>query len=365
MSRRDDVASYRAAIIGLGRIASTVDDEVRGRPGTMLPYAHMACYRDLPQIEVVAGADPYPEQREAFRERWGVEGLYADYREMLAKEKPDIVSVCTSAKSRPGIVMACAEAGVRAIWAEKPISFSLAEADEMIAVCREQGIKLAINCSRHTDALWNQARALIDQGEIGPVLQVNGFGQANISHNGSHLLDLVRYLAGGDALWAFGEMESDEKAATDDDLRGNGYLAFDNGARAFVRMMPCGGADWEFEVIGERGRIRSISNGRDFEWWQVEPGRRWGEPVQCLFPQPQRMQSPGVRAVLDLIRCLESGGAPMCAGEDGRAALEMAIALRESHRRGGARVDLPLADRTLMIRSAETLQGDLPRALAR
>ena len=73
----------------------------------------------------------------------------------------------------------------------------------------------------------------------------------------------------------------------------------------------------------------------------------------------------GVRLVHDLIAALETGKRPNCGGEDGRAALEIAIGLRESHRRGICRVDLPLPDRTLAIRSAETLAGDLPVALRR
>ncbi|NPV09285.1 MAG: Gfo/Idh/MocA family oxidoreductase [Anaerolineae bacterium] len=356
---------YRVAIIGLGRIASTIDDEVRPGSGTLLPYSHMACYREVPQVEVVAGADPYAEQRHAFRARWGVDRLYADYREMLERERPDIVSVCTSARPRPGIVIDCAQAGVKAIWAEKPISFSLAEADAMVAACRDRGVKLAINCSRHWDVFWNTARDLIDAGEIGAVQQVTAYGQAGLSHNGSHLLDLVRYLAGAEVQWVFGEMESDAKAASDDDLQGNGYLAFDNGVRAYVRLMPAGGAYWEFEVIGERGRIRSIANGRDYEWWQIEPGGRHGEVVKRPFLRPARIQSPGVRAVLDIIECMETGREPKCSGADGRAVLEIAIAMRESHRRGGVRVSLPLEDRSLLIRSAETLGGDTPRALTR
>jgi hypothetical protein len=45
---------------------------------------------------------------------------------------------------------------------------------------------------------------------------------------------------------------------------------------------------------------------------------------------------------------------------DGRDALEIAIAMRESHRRGGVRVDLPIEDRGLLIRSLEAIRGDLP-----
>jgi predicted dehydrogenase len=358
------MARYRVALIGLGRIASTIDDEVQGDRSILLPYAHMACYREVAAVEVIAGADPFAEQRDAFGRRWGIERLYADYRELLAREKPDIVSVCTSAKPRPAIVADCARAGVKAIFAEKPIAFSLAEADAMIAVCKQHGVKLAVNCTRHYDATWNRARDLIDAGEIGSVLQVTAYGRSGISHNGSHLLDLVRYLAGGETTWVFGEMESDEKAVGDEDLMGNGYLAFDNGARAFVRMMPTGGAEWEVEVVGERGGFRRRLDRIEMAYWQVQPGRR-PETILREFPTPQRLQSMHLRAVLDLVECLDTGKEPRCNGEAGRAVLEIAIALRESHRRRGRRVDLPLADRTLAIRSAETLPGDLPVAIRR
>jgi predicted dehydrogenase len=359
------VDRYRVAVIGLGRISSTIDEEVIGNSAVMLPFSHMGCFREVPRVEVVAGADPYQEQRDAFAQRWGVTNVYADYREMLERERPDIVSVATSAKPRPNIVIDCARADVRAILAEKPIAFSLAEADAMIDTCREQGTILAVGCTRRWDAYWNAARALIDAGEIGQVLQVTAYGRAAISHNGSHLIDLVRYLAGGDVSWVVGEAESDAQAAADDDFMANGYLAFDNGVRAFIRTWPTGGAEWNVEVVGETGRLRSLDNGGEIEWWQTRPGDRSGAHVRRSFPRPQRIESMGVRLVHDLIAGLETGKRPNCAGEDGRAALEIAIGLRESHRRGICRVNLPLADRTLAIRSGETLAGDLPVALRR
>ena len=46
---------------------------------------------------------------------------------------------------------------------------------------------------------------------------------------------------------------------------------------------------------------------------------------------------------------IDEGTAPLCPGEYGREALEIAIGLRESHRRGGAKVELPLADRSLTV----------------
>jgi hypothetical protein len=67
-----------------------------------------------------------------------------------------------------------------------------------------------------------------------------------------------------------------------------------------------------------------------------------------------------VRTVRDILSSLENGTKPICDGDDALHALEIAIAMRESHRRGGQRVDLPLTDRSLRMNAAETLHGDTP-----
>ena len=132
---------YRAAVIGLGRMGSTFDDEIEWGGSIFLPYCHGPSYHAHPEVELVAGADPHDEQRAIFGRRWGLEAghLYADYREMLAEERPDLVSVCTTARVRHRIVVDCAAAGVRAIWAEKPLALTLAEADDMVDACRRHG----------------------------------------------------------------------------------------------------------------------------------------------------------------------------------------------------------------------------------
>ena len=163
---------------------------------------------------------------------------------------------------------------------------------------------------------------------------------AGLSHNGSHAIDILRYMAGGKVEWVFGEMESDEAAAGENDLSGNGYLAFDNGVRAYLRSMPTGAASWEVDVIGTEGRIRSLNNAEEFEFILTVPGGRRGRPrpAKVPFPWPVRMQGMGLTIVADLINAVETGQPPKCSGDDGRAALEVAVGLRESHRRGGTKV---------------------------
>ena len=363
------MSTYRAAVIGLGRMGSTFDDEIGQGGSIFLPYCHAPSYVASPLTELVARADPHDEQRRLFGERWGLGAgrVYADYREMLARERPDIVSVCTTARVRPAVVEDAARAGVRAIWAEKPIAFSLAEADGMVRVCREHGVALAVNCARRWNPFFSEARRMIEAGELGTILQVTGYGQCGLSHNGSHLIDIVRYMAGGEVAWVFGEMESDGAAAGENDLMGNGYLAFDNGARGYVRGMRCGPANWEIDVIGEQGRVRALADATGFELIRLEAGGRRGrgQAVTYPFPWPARMQGMGLTILEDLASAVEAGHPPRCSGADGLAALEVAVALRESHRRGGARVNLPVEDRSLAIRSAETLQGEQPARIRR
>lgn len=365
------MSTFRAAVIGLGRMGSTFDDEVSEGGSVFIPYCHTPSYVASPRTTLVAGADPHDGQRGTYGDRWGIsnEHLYADYRQMLEKEKLEIVSVCTTAKIRPQIVKDCASAGVKAIWAEKPISFSLAEADEMVDACDSNGVKLAINCARRWNPFFMTARQLIDQGELGEIVQVTAYASCGLSHNGSHLLDTIRYLAGGEGnvKWVFGEMASDEAAADDIDLPGNGYLAFEEGVRAYVCGTHTGVLGWEFEVIGTKGVIRSYNNGKRFEWRAKDESSssRRSETVIKNFPLPNQPQGMGLTTVHDILDSVENGGEPKCSGRDGRTALEIAIALRESHRRGGTKIQLPIKDRKLQILSAETLHGDEPAIVRR
>src|SRR5439155_5825878 len=138
--------------------------------GWLLPFSHMGAYAEVPEIEVVGAADLHPEQRHAFGARWGIaaEHLYASYGELLERERPDIVSVCTTAAPRAQIVLDIVRlvregrTAVKCIWAEKPLAISLADADAMVDACRDAGIVLIINAMRASDVYYRRARALID-----------------------------------------------------------------------------------------------------------------------------------------------------------------------------------------------------------
>ncbi|HKG25031.1 MAG TPA: Gfo/Idh/MocA family oxidoreductase, partial [Thermomicrobiales bacterium] len=139
------MGSYRAAIVGLSWIAADPAGPA-SHPvlGTATPYSHASAYAATPGVEVVAGCDIKPEARQAFERQWGDQWpgvrTYADYREMLAREQVEILSVVTPDHLHADAVLAGVEAGVRAIFCDKPLATSLADADAMIATVRERGV---------------------------------------------------------------------------------------------------------------------------------------------------------------------------------------------------------------------------------
>src|SRR5688572_4409045 len=110
---------YRVGVIGTGRIASTIQDEIEPSPFTfLLPYSHAGAYAAHPAAEIVAAADPNDERRADFGERWSVDRLYADYRQMLTAEALDIVSVCVPTRAHAEVIAAVASSGVRGVFME-------------------------------------------------------------------------------------------------------------------------------------------------------------------------------------------------------------------------------------------------------
>src|SRR5262245_35129575 len=188
---------YRAAVIGCGAIGSSIEDDLRDAAIRIgLPYGHAPAYRASARTTLVAGADVDPDRRRAFAQRWDLppERLYADYREMLARERPDVVSIATPTPLHAEMAFAAVEAGVRAIFLEKPIASSLADADRIVAACARAGVPLAINHTRRGDQLYRRARRLIAERTIGQLHSLIALFSDHLMWTGTHAFDLLNYL---------------------------------------------------------------------------------------------------------------------------------------------------------------------------
>ena len=339
--------TYRVGIIGCGRMASTMDDEKRRQPGRVpQPGVLAAAYGKAERTEVVAVADINRDRLADFSTRWGVQRIYSDYREMLAAESLDIVSVATHANLHAEMTVTAAEAGVKAVLCEKAMATSLHDADRMIDACRKSGTILSVLYHNRWDPLMVRVRDLVREGAIGELISIAGNMGPELVHEATHMFDLMRFWSGDEAAWVFGQLDGGRDPA--DDPGGSGYIRFEKGMHAFVNAVEGSPVGFEFDLVGSRGRIR-IGYHVD-ELWTVEEGLYEGRALLGRkIPQNIEARSGVVKAIEDLVTCIEEGTAPACAGEDGRKALEIALAFHVSHREGGAKVELPLEDTSLTV----------------
>ena len=345
MSKR--TRTYRVGIIGCGRMADTIDEEKRNGPGRLpQPTSLAGAYRQVCGTELVAAADTNRERLEAFSGRWGVDHLYGDYRKMLAEEALDIVSIATHAHLHRDMTVATAKAGVKGILCEKAMAANLAEADNMIEACDRAGTILSVHYHNRWDPMMVRTRQLVADGAIGRLISVAGNMGPALVHEASHLFDLIRFFSGDEVSWVFGHLDSDVPPS--DDPGGSGYMQLRGGAHAFVNATSGCPVGFELDLIGTEGRIR-VGYHVD-ELWTLIDGVYGGRVLAGRkIPQRVEFKSGTVRAIEELIECIEHGRESSCTGHDGRAALEIALAFHVSHQQGGVRVSLPLHHTELTV----------------
>ncbi len=351
---------YRAAIVGCGRKAATLDDEERCRINySIQPDTHAGACHEVPLVRLVAAADPNAPKRRLMQQRWGVPTVYADYREMLDREHPCLVSVTTRAPLHAQVTIAASAAGVKGVLCEKAMATSLREADAMIEACQRAGTRLIINHTRRWHPTYEQALGAVRSGAIGALRTIVGVCPGPLIHNGTHLFDLMR-LFGGDVAWVTGQVH----AGPGEDRPGRAMLQFAGGAVGFVDLDSALGLG--IELQGTTGRLLIDPAEEGFTIWEYRdpprsPGdRSWYQGSLCKQRHTRYVagregghdpKGTLVAAIEELITCIEEGRESRSDGRAGRAALELSLAVYQSHARGGARVAIPLEDRDLTVQS--------------
>jgi predicted dehydrogenase len=337
----DSARTWRAAVIGCGRIGCAFDDD----PARTQISTHAGAYRRVPGVELVALADLDQAKLDRYGDKFGVAGRYRDYPEMLRSESPDIVSVCTWSASHEAVVRDAVEAGVKAIFCEKPMADSAEVARRMHALCESRGVVLLVNHKRRFSPFHQAVGRFIREGGLGAVQQVTVYYVSGVANTGSHLFDLLR-LYFGDIAWVETRL-SHRRSPLPDDPNVDGVLWCAQGFP--VVLQACDTASYyilEIAILGSEGRLR-IKTGtyEAVDWESAQPSAHaseYRELVQAAAPLPQVDQRPEVMiaGVAHLVACLEGKATPLCGGLDGARAVEMFEAVKASADRGGERIVL-------------------------
>ncbi len=352
---------YRAAVIGR-------------TGGGDYGHGYDQIFKDLANVSVEAVADPDPEGRQGAAARSGARQQFADYRAMLREVKPDLVSI---APRQPDCHREMALASIevcRGVFMEKPFTETVEDADAILEAAHARGVPIHVAHNRRYTSEFVQAKALLDQGLIGQVRQVEIHGKQDARVGGEDLMvlgvhdfDLMRFYF-GDPLWCQASVTQDGRPITRADVgRGREPIFVAGNSIHALFAFPGdlmlhwssvkrddgwntseGGREkWAIEILGTKG-ILAYQSAVGFVWldspffahrdrapvWKPAP-----EPANWTWPEHARHPIKG------LIRAIETGSPPISSAEDGRWTIEMVSAVYESERTRG-RVLFPLADRT-------------------
>jgi len=243
-----------------------------------------------------------------------------------------------------------AEHGVPAIYCEKPLCRSAAEAERIVEVCERNDVRFNLGVNRRFQPLYRTVRDLIDDGRIGtPRAILAQCGVRGALWSQSHAADMLCFLA-GDAPIDWVQAEADFDA---DDLAGDrllcdpaltmGYVRFEDGTRGHLTRAE----GYEFEVDGEAGKIRTFNNGQ-----RATLRRERGEHgllAEEEFPDVEP-RSGTLGCIEELVAALDGAAETSAPVAAAAAAQEVCMGWIASHRRDGARVSLPLEGEARQLR---------------
>jgi predicted dehydrogenase len=299
--------------------------------------AHIDAIRRVPFAEVVALASSTQERARRHADELGIDRAYGDYRELLADPDVDVVHNCTPNVFHFPINLATIQAG-KACFSEKPLTRDAAEAAELVRVAQASGMPTAVNFNHRGFPQVQEARALIEEGQIGPVHAVHGsylqdwalletdwgwrmdssLGGSTrvVADIGSHWMDLTQHVTGSRIVSVMADLHTlfatrmrPERAAVTFE-RGAGpagpasevqidtedfasvLVRYENGARGSftVSQVSAGRKNrLSWEVDGGQGSLAWCSEEGEFLW----RGSRT-EPVRAVQRNPRLAVLPGL-----------------------------------------------------------------------
>jgi len=352
MKRESQSAPYRAGIIGLGFIGAgdqVSGDAIGGQQVSNLDGTHAEALARHQRIQLAAGSSRDEGRRERFAARTGCR-TYADWREMLAQEQLDIVSIATYAPAHAEIAFACATMGIRAIYCEKPIATRVAAADAMLRACAESGTLLVINHNRRFNPHYRRLRDFIAAGKLGDLTSASlRWGGGRLGNVGTHLIDAACMITGRAVCAVSATLDLTEKSdcrgAQFRDYGGFGWMRLEDGLMAAVDAANYGTGRPHIIVNGTLGRAVTGTGDVTLEFadgkhesWTSEHGQ--GTSMDCAVSEMVATLDDENPFPYDTIQAVHT--------------LEAITAFHVSHARNAAWVNLPLEndDRNLEVKTA-------------
>ena len=330
---------------------------------------HAQALASLPDVELSAVTDPVAEKAEKLAARYGARA-YTDIDEMLTRERPHVVTVCTPSGLHGEHAMRAMRTGAHVI-VEKPMEIRPSAIEEMLRVQAEQQVKLAVISQHRFDPAVQRVRQLVEEDAFGRLVLGNtiipwwrsqayydsgdwrgtwALDGGGVSMNQSiHYIDLLQWMLGPVAsIYAYTNTRA-HRMETEDVATAT--LRFASGALGTISATTGAypGLAARLELLGDRGsaviegdELRYLHLARD----EKEAAGDYGAgmhvgKIEVEAPEQSTASDPaalGWRShalqIADMVRAIREDGTPLVDGQAGRRPVEIILGIYESARTG-------------------------------
>lgn len=350
-----------------------------------IKYALIGCGRISPNhiaaaqannLDIVAICDIVPENMEDKVTKFELAEtvkLYTDYKELLKKEKPNLVAIATESGKHAQIALDCIEAGANIII-EKPIALSIKDANAIIDAAKKKGVKVCTNHQNRFNKAITKIRDAVEKKRFGKMF----YGTAHIRWNRGweyysranwrgtweqdggalmnqciHNIDLLNWMMGKKPTEVFAYTDKLNHSYIEAEDLGIALVRFEGGSYGIIEgttdIYPQN-LEETLYLFGEKGTVKAGGKSVNIiEEWRFSDELDIAEEVKAQFNEnPPNVYGFGHTPLYaDVIDAVINDRDPYVTGEDGKQALELVLAIYKSAAEGKP-VKLPLDDVSTM-----------------
>lgn len=315
---------------------------------------HATWWSQVPESQVVTVVDIDEQRAEKLAQAHDLDTWYADYRPAVALDEVEVVSVCIPTCLHPEVTVFAANHG-KHVLSEKPIALTLEDADAMIEAARRNGVKLGVGFMRRHSPVLPELRDWLAEGHLGrPVMyhasdirEIRPKREMHDAHAnggpvidmGVHLFDLWNYIFDSEPVEVFAqglklaqdrsELAHIRKIAYDTATVVVRYVTGDIGTFVVSWGLPPGvvPAPTPDQILGSKGAAQAMYAGAYQQVQVMHEGGEW----ETVSSSDQNMYQLEIARFAHWV--LEDEPFP-ATGEEGKAALRVALAALESIQTG-------------------------------
>jgi predicted dehydrogenase len=323
------MAPVRVAVVGLG-----------------IGRVHLQHLSALDDVHLVAVAEPVAELQTWAKRHYGVRP-YADLPDLLAHEEIDALTIATPPRLHRSQVELAAARGIH-VFLEKPIARTLDDADAIVAATRDAGVVLQLGFKKRFAPafLWLRSQesrlgrprvVTYKFQQVGKVAK-DWFwdeedGGGPLVEHACHALDVLAWLLGEPAR-VYAETDNlyhPERAPVEEQAAAT--FRFANGAIATLTVGLTGATAGSYDA-GERVSILYDRGVGEVQGWRDTPYLARCQVYGEDEIDERRFEGGGgfPEELAHFVACVQTGQAPLVGGIDGRRALTLSLALKESGR---------------------------------